>query len=90
MDHQKHQTNHQWYLQALFTMKLVEHYLNANLILNIGPESINTPLHQNWIHRRRALIQTALDGVAQKRFSVIPIDMKFRVENIHKKNFKNV
>ena len=71
-------------------MKLVEHYLNANLILNIGPDSINTPLHQNWIHRRRALIQTALDGVAQKRFSVIPIDMKFRVENIHKKNFKNV
>ena len=42
----------------------VEDYLNAvtaNLILNIGPEPINTPLHQNWIHRRTALIQTALD-----------------------------
>ena len=29
----------------------VEDYLNAvtaNLILNIGPEPINTPLHQNW------------------------------------------
>ena len=39
----------------------VEDYLNAvtaNLILNIGPEPINTPLHQNWIHRRTALIQT--------------------------------
>ena len=41
----------------------VEDYLNAvraNLILNIGPEPIITPLHQNWIHRRTALIQTAL------------------------------
>ena len=30
----------------------VEDYLNAvtaNLILNIGPEPVNTPLHQNWI-----------------------------------------
>ena len=44
-----------------------EDYLNAvtaNLILNIGPEPINTPLHQNWIHRRTALIQTTLDGAA--------------------------
>ena len=47
----------------------VEDYLNAvtaNLILNIGPGPINTPLHQNWIHRRTALIQTTLDGAAQK------------------------
>ena len=37
----------------------VEDYLNAvtaNLILNIGPEPIVTLLHQNWIHRRTALI----------------------------------
>ena len=57
----------------------VEDCLNAvtaNLILNIGPEPINTPLHQNWIHRRTALIQTTLDGAAQKRFSVLPIDIK--------------
>ena len=57
----------------------VEVYLNAvtaNLILNIGPEPINTPLHQNWIHRRTALIQTTLDGAAQKGFSVLPIDRK--------------
>ena len=57
----------------------VEDYLNAvtaNLILNIGPEPINTPLHQNWIHRRTALIQTTLDGAAQKWFSVLPIDIK--------------
>ena len=57
----------------------VEDYLNAVtaiLILNIGPEPINTPLHQNWIHRRRALTQTTLDGAAQKRFSVLPIDIK--------------
>ena len=47
----------------------VEDYSNAvraNLILNMGPEPINTPLYQNWIHRRTALIQTTLDGAAQK------------------------
>ena len=57
----------------------VEDYLNAvtaNLILNIGPEPINTLLHQNWIHRRTALIQTTLDGAAQKWFSVLPIEIK--------------
>ena len=57
----------------------VEDYLNAvtaNLILNIGPEPINTPLHQNWIHRRTALIQTTLDEAAQKWFSVLPIEKK--------------
>ena len=57
----------------------VEDYLNAvtaNLILNIGPEPINTPLHQNWIHRRTALIQTTLNGAAQKWFSVLPLEIK--------------
>ena len=57
----------------------VEDYLNAataNLILNIGPEPINTPLHQNWIHRRTALSQTTLDGAAQKLFSVLAIEIK--------------
>ena len=57
----------------------VEDYLNAvtaNLILNIGPEPINTPLHQNWIHRRTVLIQTTLDGAAQKWFSVLPPEIK--------------
>ena len=57
----------------------VEDYLNAvtvNLVLNIGPEPINTPLHQNWIHRRTALIQTTLDGAAQKLFSVLLIEIK--------------
>ena len=57
----------------------VEDYLNAvtaNLILNLGPEPINTPLHQNWIHRRTELIQTTLDGAAQKWFSVLPIEIK--------------
>ena len=47
----------------------VEDYLNAvkaNLILNIGPEPVNKPLHQNWMDRRTALIQTTLDGAAQK------------------------
>ena len=51
----------------------VEGYLNAvkaNLFLIKGPEPINKPLHQNWKHRRTALIQTTLDGAAQKWFSV--------------------
>ena len=42
-----------------------EDYLNAvtaKLILNIGPEPVNTPLHQNWLHRRTAVIRTTLDG----------------------------
>ena len=57
----------------------VEDYLNAvtaNLILNIGPGPIITPLHQNWIHRRTVLTQTTLDGAAQKWFSVLPIEKK--------------
>ena len=48
----------------------------ANLILNIKPEPVYTPLHQNWMNRRTALIQTTLDGAAQKWFSVLPIDIK--------------
>ena len=57
----------------------VEDYLNAvtaNLILNMGPEPINKPLSQNWIHRRTALIQTTLDGPAQKWFSALPMEIK--------------
>ena len=57
----------------------VEDYLNeftAKLILNIGPEPVNTPLNQNWIHRGTALIQTTLDGAVQTRFSVLPIEIK--------------
>ena len=49
----------------------------ANLILKIGPERINTPLHQNWNHRSTALMQTKLDDAAQKCFSVLPMDLKF-------------
>ena len=57
----------------------VKDYFNAvtaNLILNVGPEPIKTPIHQIWIHRRTALIQTTLDGAAQKWFSVLAIDIK--------------
>ena len=57
----------------------VEDYLNAvtaNLFLSIRPEPVNTPLHQNWIHTRTALIQTNLDGAAQKWFSVLTIELK--------------
>ena len=57
----------------------VEDNLNAVTAisnLNIGPEPVNTRLHQNWIQRRIALIQTTLDGAAQKKFSVLPIEKK--------------
>ena len=57
----------------------VEDFLNAvtaNLILNVGPEPVNTPSHLNWLQRRTALIQTTLDGAAQKKFSVLTIDIK--------------
>ena len=52
----------------------VEDYLNAvtaSLFLNKGLETIYTPLHQNWIHKRTSLTQTTLDGAAQKRFSLL-------------------
>ena len=51
----------------------VEDYLIAvtsHSILNIGLEPVNTPLHQNWIHRRTALLPTNLGGAARKWFSV--------------------
>ena len=71
----------------------VEDYLNAvtaNLILNIGPEPIKTLLHQNWIHRRTALIQTTLDGASKKWFLSFTDRYKIRLEKIHTRTFKNV
>ena len=58
----------------------VEDFLNAvaaNLRLNIGLEPVKTPLHQNWIHKRTALIQT---------FWIKPIGL----EKIHTRFLKNV
>ena len=57
----------------------VEDYLNAvtaNLISFIGPETVTTPFHQNWIQRSKASIQTTLNGAAQKKFSLLPIEIK--------------
>ena len=54
----------------------VEDYLTAvtaKLILNLGPKTISTTLHQIWIHSRTALIQTTLNGAAHKVFSVLLI-----------------
>ena len=71
----------------------VEDYLNAvtaNLILNVGPEPINTPLHQNWIHRRTTLIPTTLDGAAHKLFFRFTYRNKIRLEKIHTIIFKNI
>ena len=46
------------------------------MILFIGTEPVKTPLPQNWIPRRTALIQSTLDGAAQKWFSVLATDFK--------------
>ena len=46
------------------------------MILNKGPEPVNTPRHQNWIRRRTGLIQNTHDGASQKWFSVLPIVIK--------------
>ena len=57
----------------------VEDYLNAvtsNLVLNIGPEPINTPLDQNWIQRRTAFSFTYRN--------------KIRLEKIHARILQNV
>ena len=48
---------------------LVEDYLKvvrASLILKFSPEPVNRAVHQNWIQRSTALIQTTLDSTAQK------------------------
>ena len=63
----------------------VEDYLNAvtaTLISNIGPERVNTPFLQNWIHRRTALIPTTLDGAAQKCFFSFTYRNKIRLEKL--------
>ena len=47
----------------------IKGYLNAviiNLIFNLDPEPVKTPLYQNWIHRRSALIEITFDDAAQK------------------------
>ena len=49
----------------------VEDYLNAvtaNLILNIGSEPVNTPLHQNWIHKRTAQSKLPLTAQLKNNF----------------------
>ena len=82
-----------------YTDYSVEDYLNAvtaNLILVIGPERINKPLHQNWNHRSTALIQTTLDGAAPTDGAAPKIVLssyyrhKIRLEKIHTRIFKNV
>ena len=59
-----------------YSVKVYLNAVTANLILNIGLEPVNKPLHQNWIQRRTTLIQTTLDGAAQNWCSVLPIDIK--------------
>ena len=54
-----------------YSVEIYSNAFTANLISNKGPEPVNTPLHQNWIHRRTALIQTTLDGAVQFFFLVL-------------------
>ena len=69
----------------------VEDYLNAvtaNLFLNIGPEPIHTPLHQNWIHRR--VDTNNLRWRSSKMVFSITYRNKIRLEKIYTRIFKNV
>ena len=71
----------------------VEYYLNAvtaNLILSIGPESINKPLHQNCVHRSTALLQTLLKGAAQKWFPVLHKEIKSDWKRLTQEFFQNI
>ena len=70
-----------------------EDYLNAvtaNQFLNIGPEPINTPLHQNWIHKRTTSIQSTVDGAAQKWLKFLVIEFKSDWKNFSQEFFKQV
>ena len=60
----------------------------SKFILNIGLEPVNTPFHQNWIHRRTALIQTTLDGAAQQWFSILSLEKNQIGKNSHKNSQK--
>ena len=59
-----------------YSVKTVLNAFTANLILNIGPESIKTAIYQSWIHRRTGPFQTTLDGAAQKWFSNLSSGIK--------------
>ena len=68
----------------------VENYLNAvtaKLILNIGPEPINTPLHQNWTH---SINTNNPRWRSSKMIFSITHRNKIRLEKIHTRLFKNV
>ena len=56
-----------------------ENFLNAvtaNMAMTAGPEQTDSPLHETWILRRIAIIQTALIGPAQQWYSHLPQDIK--------------
>ena len=70
----------------------VEDYPNAvtaNLILNIGPEPVNTPPHQNWIQRRTDVIKLHLTALPNFFFS-FPYRSKIRLEKTHTRILQNV
>ena len=40
--------------------------IRANMVITAGPEQNDSPLHEAWILKRIAMIQTALIGPAQQ------------------------
>ena len=48
--------------------------VTANLYLNQGPEPKKKPLHQNWVRRRTAMIQTMLEVQLKNGFLSYPLN----------------
>ena len=65
--------------------------LSANTLMRAGPEQVDSPYHEAWVLNQIAMIQTALIGPAQQRYSDQPIEFKkkwqFFAEN--SKRFEN-
>ena len=56
-----------------------EDFLNAitaNMVMTARPMQTDSPFHEAWILKRIAMIQTALIGPAQQRYSPLPLDVK--------------
>ena len=49
------------------------------MVMTAGPEKTDLPYHEAWILKRIAMIQMALIGPAQQRYSHLPLEKKWRV-----------
>ena len=62
------------------------------MVMTLGPEQTDSPYHEAWILKRIAIIQTALIGPAQQRYSHLPLEIKKKRQafcRIFQKTFDN-